>query len=273
MHSIISVFRYDFLRVISIHVFILILALQLGSCEPNKKKSLTSISHLKLGDLRMKVTPTELVGDQKDISVKFTPFNEQILYLEQYNLTIQVEDRAGVINWDSKIHTSNSRNSIKVEHTPLTSFSFLKELNTPNNNYNTFSIDLQLAPDMGSRQIVIKFKLYNHQNRLLQEAAATWRIKPDEPTPDPEDPIDPTAVTRRKPNPTSEEKALEKEILEEEREQAAKKEEEERIEQEIRKKCGEEWLNGEGEKWWREQEEIWKRMREEKAKEDARQQA
>ncbi|OJW72263.1 MAG: hypothetical protein BGO68_05990 [Candidatus Amoebophilus sp. 36-38] len=274
-----SLFTYNRWQFRFLYGFLLFFALQIGSCkcEPNKKKPLASFSELKLGGLRMEVAPTELVGQQHGLSVKFIPTNEQIVFLDRYKLTVQVEDRAGVINWPSRIRERRDPNLMKIEHKLLASFSLLKELNPQNSYDNTLIIDLQLEPGMGSRQIVIKFKLYDHENRLVQEDAVTWRIKHREPIPVPEDDIDPTAVVHRKINFTSEDEKIAAEILRRQREQedqeaaeAAAAAEAERVEQEIRKKRGEEWLGGEGARCWQAQEENWKRMREEKAKEATR---
>lgn len=221
IYFLIPIVAYNRLRLGPFYCFLLLLTLQLGSCKcaPNKKKPLTNFSELKHGGLHMKVAPAELVGVRRSLSVKFTPTNEQVVFLDRYKLTIVVEDRAGVIFWPSRIHEQHTVNDIKIKDKPLDSLFLFTQLDPKNTHEYPLTINLELDPDTGSRQIVIKFKLYDYQNKLIQEEAATWRRNYKEPIPVPEDDIDPTKVTRRKFEPTAKEKELEEEILRRQREQ------------------------------------------------------
>lgn len=248
---------YKLLRFILSYGIIFLLVCQLSncSCEPNKKRPLTRLSQIKQGGLIMEISPTELIGDQGNIAVKFSPTNKEIVFLDRYKLTVIIEDRAGVIKSKSKIYDYETNYRIKIKGQTLSSFSIFKELNPSDTNYNQVIMNLLLKPSIGSRQVVVKFELHDIHGKLIQKASTTWRIEFDEPIPDPEEPIDPHAVIIEKNSPSERDKEIAEEILRKQREKEAKKAEEYRIEEEIRKKRGEEWFREAREKRQREQEE------------------
>lgn len=139
--------------------------------DENTPEKTNNIPELrKLAD--MKITPSELVGEQKQVQVACSfPDNITVDEIQNYRLEISFAETPGFINYIEYTDASDTPNKSLSVDQKLSHF-IKNEILQANKAY---SLNFKVTPAEDVDSLMIKFSLFDHKDAIVEIQEVTWK--------------------------------------------------------------------------------------------------